>query len=139
MQWSPLSCWTHSTPSLTAVIAQSLLLGCCRMCDPSLPAGADLDHANDRLRSSLVDWMNWLKTDIGFEAWRFDFVKVRGSLHSASMRPGCPACCLVHPCKPLPVKTVCGACSAASYWLQLSVSANLFEPRRCLCEVHHVV
>ncbi len=35
--------------------------------------------------------MNWLKTDIGFEAWRFDFVKVGGSLHIASMRPGCPA------------------------------------------------
>ena len=35
--------------------------------------------------------MNWLKTDIGFEAWRFDFVKVGGSLDIASMRPGCPA------------------------------------------------
>ena len=35
--------------------------------------------------------MNWLKTDIGFEAWRFDFVKAGGSLHIASMHPACPA------------------------------------------------
>ena len=23
----------------------------------------------------MIDWMNWLKDDIGFEGWRFDFVK----------------------------------------------------------------
>lgn len=40
--------------------------------------GADLDHTNDMLRSSLVDWLNWLKNDIGFEGWRFDFVKGYG-------------------------------------------------------------
>lgn len=44
---------------------------CC--CD-----GADLDHTNEMLRLSLVDWMNWLKNDIGFEGWRFDFVKGYG-------------------------------------------------------------
>ena len=36
---------------------------------------ADLDHTNEDLRKSLVDWMNWLKADIGFASWRFDFVK----------------------------------------------------------------
>lgn len=40
---------------------------------------ADLDHTNDRLRSSLVDWMKWLQHDIGFEGWRFDFVKGYGA------------------------------------------------------------
>lgn len=39
---------------------------------------ADLDHTNDILRSSLVDWMKWLKNDIGFEGWRFDYVKGYG-------------------------------------------------------------
>lgn len=35
----------------------------------------DLDHTNPDLRLSLVDWLNWLKTEIGFEGWRFDMVK----------------------------------------------------------------
>lgn len=39
----------------------------------------DLDHTNADLRKSLVDWMNWLKSDIGFASWRFDFVKGYGA------------------------------------------------------------
>ena len=39
---------------------------------------ADLDHLNDDLRASLIDWMNWLKEDVGFNSWRFDFVKGYG-------------------------------------------------------------
>jgi hypothetical protein len=35
----------------------------------------DLDHLNPELRKSLKEWMNWLKDDIGFKGWRFDFVK----------------------------------------------------------------
>jgi len=38
-------------------------------------AAPDLDHANPELRAALVDWLNWLKDDIGFEGWRFDFAK----------------------------------------------------------------
>lgn len=38
----------------------------------------DLDHLNEDLRKSLVDWLNWLHTDIGFDSWRFDFVKGYG-------------------------------------------------------------
>lgn len=36
---------------------------------------ADLDHTNEGLRKGLVDWMLWLKEEIGFTNWRFDFVK----------------------------------------------------------------
>jgi hypothetical protein len=36
---------------------------------------SDLDHTNKDLRDSLVDWLNWLHTDLGFEGWRFDFVR----------------------------------------------------------------
>ena len=45
---------------------------------------ADLDHTNDRLRSSLVDWMKWLQHDIGFQGWRFDFVKGYGPEYMSS-------------------------------------------------------
>ncbi|EFN58641.1 hypothetical protein CHLNCDRAFT_29945 [Chlorella variabilis] len=38
-------------------------------------AAPDLDHHNPELRDSLVDWLNWLKTDVGFEGWRFDFIR----------------------------------------------------------------
>jgi hypothetical protein len=39
-------------------------------------ACADLDHLNEDLRAGLVDWLTWLKNDIGYVGWRFDFVKV---------------------------------------------------------------
>eukprot|EP00877_Chromochloris_zofingiensis_P005318 jgi/Chrzof1/14788/Cz09g16070.t1 len=35
----------------------------------------DLDHANPELREALCHWLQHLKRDIGFEGWRFDFVK----------------------------------------------------------------
>ncbi|KAL4441004.1 hypothetical protein ABPG77_010435 [Micractinium sp. CCAP 211/92] len=38
-------------------------------------AAPDLDHKNKELRDGLVDWLKWLNRDIGFEGWRFDFVR----------------------------------------------------------------
>ncbi len=35
----------------------------------------DLDHSNDELRASLVDWLTHLREEIGYCGWRLDFVK----------------------------------------------------------------
>src|SRR6187402_1195588 len=37
-------------------------------------AGRDLDHSNVKVREGIITWMNWLKNDIGFDGWRYDYV-----------------------------------------------------------------
>nr|WP_315254155.1 starch-binding protein [uncultured Flavobacterium sp.] len=40
----------------------------------SFSAARDLDHSNASVRDGIKTWMNWLKNDIGFDGWRYDFV-----------------------------------------------------------------
>ncbi|XP_024544858.1 alpha-amylase [Selaginella moellendorffii] len=41
----------------------------------SYAAAPDLDHTNKQVQDELTDWLNWMKAEIGFDGWRFDFVK----------------------------------------------------------------
>ncbi|TCP24740.1 putative secreted protein (Por secretion system target) [Tenacibaculum skagerrakense] len=34
----------------------------------------DLDHKNPAVRQEIKNWMNFLKNDLGFDGWRYDFV-----------------------------------------------------------------
>uniref|UniRef100_A0A0D6QR87 Alpha-amylase n=1 Tax=Araucaria cunninghamii TaxID=56994 RepID=A0A0D6QR87_ARACU len=40
----------------------------------SFPLAPDIDHTNPRVQKELSEWMNWLKSEIGFQGWRFDMV-----------------------------------------------------------------
>lgn len=38
----------------------------------------DIDYINDCVQLDFINWMNWMKYKIGFDGWRFDFVKGYG-------------------------------------------------------------
>jgi alpha-amylase len=39
------------------------------------PFAADLDHNNAVVARDLTAWMQWLRREVGFEGWRYDFAK----------------------------------------------------------------
>jgi len=38
-------------------------------------AAPNIDHSQDFVRRDIKEWINWLRTDIGFDGWRLDFVR----------------------------------------------------------------
>jgi alpha-amylase len=39
----------------------------------------DIDHTKDFVREGLTGWLRWLREEVGFEGWRFDYAKGYGS------------------------------------------------------------
>jgi alpha-amylase len=35
----------------------------------------NIAHSNANVRVQIIDWLKWLKNDIGFDGWRYDYVK----------------------------------------------------------------
>ncbi|KAF3783002.1 Alpha-amylase isozyme 3D [Nymphaea thermarum] len=38
-------------------------------------AALHINHLNKWVQKELTDWLNWLKSDVGFNGWRLDFAK----------------------------------------------------------------
>jgi alpha-amylase len=38
-------------------------------------AAPNIDHSQDFVRRDIIEWMKWLRTEIGFDGWRLDFVR----------------------------------------------------------------
>nr|XP_011467888.1 PREDICTED: uncharacterized protein LOC101298534 [Fragaria vesca subsp. vesca]XP_011467889.1 PREDICTED: uncharacterized protein LOC101298534 [Fragaria vesca subsp. vesca] len=38
-------------------------------------AAPNIDHSKDFVRNDIKEWLNWLRSDIGFDGWRLDFVR----------------------------------------------------------------
>ncbi|XP_057822676.1 uncharacterized protein LOC131035073 isoform X1 [Cryptomeria japonica] len=38
-------------------------------------AAPNIDHSQDFVRKDIKEWLNWLRTDIGFDGWRLDFAR----------------------------------------------------------------
>jgi alpha-amylase len=39
------------------------------------PAARDIDHTNAAVNKSISDWMLWLRNTVGYDGWRYDYVK----------------------------------------------------------------
>jgi hypothetical protein len=68
--------FTNPTWGCWAVVNGDSWAGACgnndtgSMYDPA----RDLDHTNQTVRNDLKAWMNWLKNDVGYDGWRYDYV-----------------------------------------------------------------
>lgn len=38
-------------------------------------AAPNIDHSQNFVRQDIIGWMKWLRESIGYDGWRFDFVR----------------------------------------------------------------
>lgn len=51
-------------------------------------AARDLDHTNGTVQTDLKAWMNWLKSSIGYDGWRYDYSKGYGGSYAGIYNTG---------------------------------------------------
>ena len=42
------------------------------------PAAPNIDHTNATVQKDLSEWLRFLRNDVGYDGWRFDFAKGYG-------------------------------------------------------------
>uniref|UniRef100_A0A383VU35 Alpha-amylase n=1 Tax=Tetradesmus obliquus TaxID=3088 RepID=A0A383VU35_TETOB len=42
------------------------------------PAAPNIDHTQERIQNDIIEWLRFLKNSIGFDGWRYDFVRGYG-------------------------------------------------------------
>ncbi|CAE7255392.1 AMY1.4 [Symbiodinium natans] len=47
--------------------------------DGKFDAAPDIDHRNPKVQDSINIWLRWLRLQVGFDGWRFDFAKGYGA------------------------------------------------------------
>ena len=50
-------------------------------------AAPNIDHSQQRVKDDIKAWMKWLRSSIGFDGWRFDFVKGYRAPHAVLVQP----------------------------------------------------
>lgn len=69
--------FTNPTWGCDAVVIDDGWSGACgnpdtgELYDPA----RDIDHTNPQVQQDLINWLNFLKNDIGFSGWRYDYVQ----------------------------------------------------------------
>ena len=46
------------------------------------PCAPNIDHTQERIRNDLIEWLRYLRNSIGFDGWRFDFVRGYNGLYA---------------------------------------------------------
>lgn len=69
--------FTNPTWGCWAVVNNDEWTGRCGNADSGDGYGAarDLDHSNLTVQNDIKAWMTWLKNNVGFDGWRYDYVR----------------------------------------------------------------
>ena len=77
--------FTDPTWGCEAVVSNDEWTGACGHPDtgPGVAFARDIDHTQPFVQKDIKDWMNWLKSELGYDGWRYDFVRGYGPQYLA--------------------------------------------------------